>query len=299
MEETNPEMEVNTEVHEVKDTFDYGDGGNASGENEDETGDNDGDSKPTPEPEPEPAPRFKVKVSGEELEVELEELLNGYSRNADYTKKSQEVAETRRALEARQEQINQQAQLQQESIQEIAQLHSIDAQLAEFAKINWDAESQNDPVATQQLFIRQQNLRDARAGLIQSVQQKESQTQQIKNQQVFEAQQATAKQLEEGRAMLAREIKDWSPQLATTLIQFAVNDGWTKAQIDAITPAQVKSLHRAYVGHQLIQKQSAVPPVKPPPPPVPKVSAGGSAAGRRIADLPMEEYAKARRKQRN
>ncbi len=239
----------------------------------------------------------EVEYEGKQYKVD-KALKEALMRQSDYTKKTQEVAESRRALEARQAQVEQQAQLQMEVITEIAQLHNIDAQLAEFAKINWETASQEDPVATQQLFIRQQNLKDARAGLVQSVQQKESQKQQIKNQQVFEAQQATAKQIEEGQKMLAREIKDWSPQLAAKLMQFAVDDGWTAAQIEAVTPAQVKSLHRAYVGSQLIQKQSAAPPVKPPPPPVPKVGAGGSASTKKVSEMSMEEYAKFRRSQR-
>jgi len=42
---------------------------------------------------------FKVKVDGEELEVTQEELINGYSRNSDYTRKTQELAKLRKELE--------------------------------------------------------------------------------------------------------------------------------------------------------------------------------------------------------
>jgi len=45
-------------------------------------------------------PRYRVKVSGEEVEVSLDELLNGYSRTADYQKKTQSLAEQRKAVEA-------------------------------------------------------------------------------------------------------------------------------------------------------------------------------------------------------
>lgn len=44
---------------------------------------------------------FRVKVAGEELQVPLSELLNGYSRQADYTRKSMAVAQARKELEAR------------------------------------------------------------------------------------------------------------------------------------------------------------------------------------------------------
>lgn len=42
----------------------------------------------------------RLKVDGEELEVTYDELLSGYSRTADYTRKTQELAEERRQLRA-------------------------------------------------------------------------------------------------------------------------------------------------------------------------------------------------------
>jgi len=44
--------------------------------------------------------RFTVKAAGEEKEVTLDELMQGYQLGADYTKKTQEVAEQRKAVEA-------------------------------------------------------------------------------------------------------------------------------------------------------------------------------------------------------
>lgn len=48
----------------------------------------------------EQTPTYRVKVGKEEVEVPLDELLKGYSRTADYTRKTQEIAETRKAIEA-------------------------------------------------------------------------------------------------------------------------------------------------------------------------------------------------------
>lgn len=44
--------------------------------------------------------KYRVKANGEELEVSLDELLNGYSRTADYQKKTQSLAEQRKVVEA-------------------------------------------------------------------------------------------------------------------------------------------------------------------------------------------------------
>jgi len=42
----------------------------------------------------------KVKVHGEELELPIEEVAKGYQRQADFTRKTQELAEQRKAMEA-------------------------------------------------------------------------------------------------------------------------------------------------------------------------------------------------------
>ena len=54
---------------------------------------------------------YAVKVDGEELEVSLDELVKGYSRQSDYTRKTQELASQREEM----------AQLQQQWASEISQ----------------------------------------------------------------------------------------------------------------------------------------------------------------------------------
>lgn len=63
------------------------------------------------EPEEEPTPTYRVKVGKEEVEVPLDELLKGYSRTADYTKKTQEVAEARKMVEAERQKIEEASRL--------------------------------------------------------------------------------------------------------------------------------------------------------------------------------------------
>jgi len=53
----------------------------------------------------EESPKYRVRANGEELEVSLDELLNGYSRTADYQKKTQSLAEQRKAVEVERSKI--------------------------------------------------------------------------------------------------------------------------------------------------------------------------------------------------
>lgn len=60
--------------------------------------------------EPEDAKLYTVKVAGEEVQVTLEELLNGFSRTADYTRKTQAVSELQKQTEAREQALEAQRQ---------------------------------------------------------------------------------------------------------------------------------------------------------------------------------------------
>lgn len=53
-------------------------------------------------------PRYKVKVNGEEKEVTIEDLRKGYMMESDYRKKTSDVSEQRKALEAKQVEIDSQ-----------------------------------------------------------------------------------------------------------------------------------------------------------------------------------------------
>ncbi len=53
------------------------------------------------EPTPIDSGKYKVKVNGEEFELTLDELRQGYLKNADYTTKTMEVSKQRKELEAK------------------------------------------------------------------------------------------------------------------------------------------------------------------------------------------------------
>ena len=61
----------------------------------------------TPEGDTEtPTETYRVKVNGEEREVTMQDLTTGYMMESDYRQKTQSVAESRRALEAKAAQID-------------------------------------------------------------------------------------------------------------------------------------------------------------------------------------------------
>lgn len=64
-------------------------------------------------------PKYRVKVGNEELEVDLDELIQGYSRTSDYTKKTQTLAEQRKQVEAEQARIEEAARLRDQYAQRL------------------------------------------------------------------------------------------------------------------------------------------------------------------------------------
>lgn len=105
----------------------------------------DADAKPdededAPEKTPPQPEKHKVKVEDQELEVTLDEALKGYSRTADYTRKTQKLAEERRAFEAERSAIT--AERQQLHAKITAIEEALQAQVAE---PDWDALRAHDP----------------------------------------------------------------------------------------------------------------------------------------------------------
>lgn len=83
----------------------------AFGSDDEVEGDEDPSGEADQPGQPEEPETFIVKVNGQEQEVTLDELLHGYMRNQDYTRKTQALAEERRSL-----QYNQVPQVQPQQV---------------------------------------------------------------------------------------------------------------------------------------------------------------------------------------
>jgi len=106
-----------------------------------DTGEETAEEEPR-EGEDEPEPAFKVKVAGEEVEVPLSELVKGYSREQDYTRKTMALAEERKSL---------QSQFANELKQQVEVFKAMDPVLADADKIDWQRLAMEDPATYVQL----------------------------------------------------------------------------------------------------------------------------------------------------
>ena len=94
--------------------------------------------------EVEEPPRYRVKVGSEELEVDLDELIKGYSRTSDYTKKTQTLAEQRKAIEAEKARIEEAAKLRDQYAQ---RLGLVEQMLTQQPEENLAELKETDPIA--------------------------------------------------------------------------------------------------------------------------------------------------------
>ena len=203
---------------------------------------------------PEAEPTVTVKIDGKDVEVPLSELKNGYQRQADYTRKTMEVSEQRKAAEA------ERAQALQERQAYAANLHRMQAQLEgalqQQQQTNWEELLQSDPVE----YLKQQHQAQARQAQLNQVyaeQQRISALQQAE--QAHVRQTYLAQQQEELLAKLP-EWKDEAKAKAekTALRDYLLESGYDRQTVETITDAKAVLLARkAMLYDQMVGKASA------------------------------------------
>lgn len=201
-----------------------------------------------------------TEAPGEELvDVEFEgkthkvpaELKDALLRQADYTRKTQEVAEQRKQLEAHQAFIQQQAQFQQQYSNDIAQLKAIDNQLQSYQQIDWASALDQDPITANKAYIQFQQLQQTRNAMANALGQKQSEFMQAEQQQTTQAIQATRQAVE--------KLPGWTPQVDVELDKYTSSLPSYVRQEIAKSPAIYEIVMKAWKYEQL---QSAKPQVE-------------------------------------
>jgi len=224
---------------------------------EDEAQASENEDDGTGEVEEAPPEMIEVERNGRKYQIpkELEaELL----MQADYTRKTQEVAETRKAVEAERERATALFQSSQQYIEAKAFEYNLDSQLKQFQELNWSQLEQEDPVGAMSAWRQFQQLKEQRGQVAQYLHNEDSQR-------TAKAEQDIANRLQETREFAETKIPGWTPEVDAKIVSFATNElGFQVEQLKAsINPAIYKTLHLAWLGSQTLQKQSAQP--KPAP----------------------------------
>lgn len=194
----------------------------------------------------------ELEINGELYQVP-KELKDGYLRQQDYTRKTQEVAAERSALEeqrsgfeAQRQAFVQQVQAQQQNFQVHAQISAIDAQIAQYQNVDWQQLIENDPVEAMKLDRAFRDLKDKRNEAVQTAIQSQQQIDQQRQQEFMQI-------VERGKSELPKRIPDWSPEKAQALSEYGVNKyGFTREEmLSIIDPRHVEVLNKAFLYDQL------------------------------------------------
>jgi hypothetical protein len=198
---------------------------------------------------------YSVKVDGEEFEVSLDELVQGYSRQSDYTRKTQELASQRDQMAQLQQQWNNEiSEAQAERQQYIDALgqfvQNSMAGLEQFGNINWEQLREEDPIA---FVTKKEEFRDAQ----ERVRQAQAQQQFEHDKQNKEIAKMRQLAVQEEHQKLVAAVPEWNDtekrnQMASELSSYAVNQGFTKEELKQLID------HRSLIVLMKAQKYDAL-----------------------------------------
>jgi len=203
---------------------------------------------------------FTVKVDGQEVEVTQDELINGYSRQQDYTRKTQELAQQRKTIE------QQQAELAQRDAIYSQLLPKMEAQLkGELAnEPDWNALYEDDPVG----YVREKQLWDEKKEKLNAV---NAEQQRLQQEALIKQQQQIAQFVEYGNQKLLEIIPEWqNPEVATkeklAISEYAVNTlGYTPEEIQQVYDYRaLLGLRNAWLNSKTVEATKKKPTQKAP-----------------------------------
>ena len=210
---------------------------------------------------------YTVKIDGKDTEVTEDELLSGYSRQADYTRKSQVLAEQRKKMDeelaaTQQERQQYQSQLEQFNLQ-------ADSKLEEFKSVDWTKLKEEDPM---EYALKRDQYRELQENkrLVAEEQQNLAQKQQA------EMQTKWNEELARQQEVMAQRLPEWNdpekgPKLKQNIKSFALKKGFSEQEVDSLIDARsVDVLHKAMMYETLLEakisqkKAKVVPKVQKP-----------------------------------
>lgn len=172
---------------------------------------------------------YTIRVDGEEVEVTLEELQNGYSRQQDYTRKTQDLSQQRKTLETKEK--------------EIAERDAIYAQLLPKMEAQIQGEMANEPDWTQLYeddpvgYVREKQIWDDKKERLAAAQ---AEQQRLQQEAFAKQQEQYAQMVQEGQQKLLELIPEWqNPETAqqekSAIREYGINVlGYSPQEMDTV-----------------------------------------------------------------
>ena len=235
-------------------------------------------------------PRFTVKAAGEEREVTLSELIEGYQKGTDYHKKTNALAEQRKAVEAEKAAVEQAKQARDAYSQ---RLQAMDQFLSQQMR-GEDIESlkETDPIAYAVKVAEQTRQKE-------QIQQIRAEQQRIAREQQAEREAHLEKHLAEEAKRVAEAIPEYAhpekgEKVRSELRSFAKSIGYSDAELANATDS--RAVLTLWMASQYQKLQKAKPGVTKKVAEAPKMLKAGNATGKTIAtEAAKQDFARLRK----
>lgn len=232
------------------------------------------EEQPQEQSSDEPEQLFTVKIDGKEVQVPLKELTDGYQRQSDYTRKTMEVAEQRKAAEAEQAKTLHERHVYAQGLMKTQAALELAIQAEQ--QTDWDALLQSDPLE----FMRQQHLSQRRQA---SLQQNQAEQQRLAAQFQAEQAQRSQTQLKQQQDELLAKLPEWKDESKAkadkaAISEYLISQGYGADDVGSISDARAVVLARkAMLYDQMVSKaQAAAKKVQTLPTKVERPGAGES-----------------------
>ncbi len=233
--------------------------------------------------------KYTIKVDGKDYEVGIDELKNGYQRQADYTRKSQALAEQRKETEQIQSermQLEQERQMYANGLQMLQEQQA--AKLNDFDSVDWEALKAEDPY---QYMIKKDEYRDAQERVSNVV----AEQQAVHQEQARQAQQARAHFVQQEYTRLTEALPEWNDKDSTIkkdIQEYATSVGFRPEEISQLADHRsVLIIKKAMEFDKLTKK---VAPKKKAVKKVPKVQKSGRGNSKEDAATEVAKKKRAR-----
>lgn len=190
----------------------------------------------------------EVEIDGKTYQVPPE-IKDRFIHHADYTRKTQELAEARRVVAAKEQSLQLREAFQQSVSEETSQLKAIESQIQQYAKLDWQQMDVEQLVRTRHQLDQ---LKDAKAEVEKALKGKQDEFQQKVGKHMQEAR-------ESGLKYIQQKIKGFNDEKGKELLSYGVSEGYTQEELSQLMdPRLVVTLWKAAQWDQLQAGKPAI-----------------------------------------
>lgn len=232
-----------------------------------------------------------IEVDGEEITIE--ELRSGHLRQKDYTRKTQELAEHRKAVEAKDQEMDRERAEYAQLLPALAERIQQEAK----QEPDWDTLYDADPVMAAKAERQWRKEQEGRVAQLQAVQAEQQRMQQIEAQKQQQMQQSY---LEQQRHILPDIIPEWRDKKvaateATQIRDFLLGEGFSEQDVSGMSNATLVKLARKAMLYDRGETRANEVKAKPKKPRTKTLKSGSRASQPKRTSAAQEAQNRARK----